>query len=536
MNTHANQDSLGKAVSLLRCFVDGQEEWGVRELASALRQPTSSVHRLLRILRREGWLEFDDISQKYRTGLELVRIGSVVAQRYPLRRIASRAMKSLALLASESVWLSVYEPNRKQVVYVTEQRSAHALRHDAPIGQSANLADDLTGQLVLAHMPESEARRILGDEAYRNIRERLLQIRLDGFVLRDRTEEDPVVLIAAPIIDSGKTCVGALTLAIPVHRYSPEKQAELAAAVRAASDRVSHHLGAQLLGGASSGSWYDGIETIAELMQDHVTGLTATPTLGGGTRNLLELVEGRGAYCMTTWSSLKSASEGSAPFKKKHGSLRAVMNLSTLKMHVVCQKGVQIETFSDIARYRVSPGLVGFSTYHLFYETLRLAGLNEASFKERQGSIVHFDYPEAARQFEKGNIDVIFWMTATPNSLLTRLSMQGANVTGLDRGLIDAVLDGNDAYERAEIDAGTYHGQSRAIQTIAVRTTLATLADRPEVEVNDVVRTLFQRRDDLSRISPAYSFDARFAAKEGPVPFHAGAHRYWNEVLSVDPR
>ena len=87
-----SSNTVSKAFAVLRCFIDGQEEWGVRELAAVIRQPTSSVHRLLKILRREGYLEFDPAVQRYRVGLELVRVASVI------RPVSLRAFEAVATL------------------------------------------------------------------------------------------------------------------------------------------------------------------------------------------------------------------------------------------------------------------------------------------------------------------------------------------------------------------------------------------------------------------------------------------------------
>src|ERR1700741_3042340 len=63
--------SVAKAVAVLRAFIDRQQAWGVRQLANALGQPGSSIHRLLQILRKDGLVEWDPDNQKYRSGMEL---------------------------------------------------------------------------------------------------------------------------------------------------------------------------------------------------------------------------------------------------------------------------------------------------------------------------------------------------------------------------------------------------------------------------------------------------------------------------------
>jgi len=530
-------DSVGKTFAVLRCFVDGQEEWGVRELAAALGQPTSTVHRMLKILRREGMLEFDEAQQKYRVGLELVRIGAVVSQRTRLVSVAAPVMKDLVARTAESAWLALYEPGRQRTIYVAEQRTPHPLHHPAPIGREAPLTGDLTGHVVLAFLPEHDRTRaaaLRGSAAPSAAR--LAEIRLRGYAVDATDGGDAAVLIAAPILDAMRIPAGALVLAVPRHRYRIEAERELGTIVVDAASRISHFLGAQLLGGASAGSWRDGFEIIAGLMGQHVAGLVSTPSLGGGSRNLIDLREGRGAYCMTTLASLHAAYHGLSPFATPSDRLRMVMSLSRLHLHVIARPGVTAKSFRDLRRYRVSPGLIGFSTFNLFQELLGLSGITEADFRRAGGDVVHFDYPEAKRQFEAGHIDVLIWLTGTPSALIRELALaRRGRMLEVEPELIEALVKRNPAFETTVLPAGTYPNQDGNVCSLSVRTVLATVLDRHSDEVYAVARSVFERRDELARVAPAYAeLDLNFAMVPASIPFHEGAARYWMQA-SVGP-
>lgn len=526
--------SIGKAIAVIRCFIDGQDEWGVRELAAALSQPASSVHRLLRVLMREGLLAFDPVQQKYRVGMELYRIGSAVGHRMRFGQIAEPVMKELVDETGESVWLATFDADDpRRVVYVEERAPPQRLRQPAPIGRTCGIADDVAGLAVLAFLGEGERARSGVDEArLSELEGRLCTIRLGGYAIDVSDDPDPVVRIAAPTFDGKRRPNGAVVLAVPSHRFDRAREAQFGARVAVAADRLSHFQGAQLLGGAGAGSWHDGLEVIGGLMRPHVSGMVATPSLGGGARNLDELQDGRGAYCMTTAASLRAAYEGLPPFRQPHDRLRAVMNLSRLHLHIIVRASTGVGSFRDLRRLRLSPGLQGFSTSHLFDDLLALAGVSAASIRRAGGDVVHFDYPEARRQFEAGHIDAMIWLTGLPNALYRDLAATGdARLVPLDRPLIEAMAAQNPAYEAGALPAGMYQNQPDPVPTLGVRTVLATTVDRDPAEVRAVTQAVFERRQDLVRVSSAYGdLDATFAQGMMTVPVHSGARDHWDAI------
>src|SRR5437899_7817566 len=94
-NAESPVASVAKALATLRAFVDGQEQWGVRELAAALAEPPSTMHRLLASLRADGFVRYDRVRQKYSAGPEFVRLSAAVLHRDSLRQAALPLLRQL---------------------------------------------------------------------------------------------------------------------------------------------------------------------------------------------------------------------------------------------------------------------------------------------------------------------------------------------------------------------------------------------------------------------------------------------------------
>ena len=73
--------SIERAISILKAFSTEKGELGVTELSRQLNLHKSTVSRLLASLQREGLVEEDLVTRKYRLGMALVTLGGLVLQR-----------------------------------------------------------------------------------------------------------------------------------------------------------------------------------------------------------------------------------------------------------------------------------------------------------------------------------------------------------------------------------------------------------------------------------------------------------------------
>ena len=249
--------SVAKAVATLRAFVDGQQAWGVRELANALGQPGSSVHRLLQILRKDGLVEWDPVNQKYRSGMELFRWSAILSRRFQLADVARPIMMDLAAALGESCWLGIYEPIQNAHAYVFEVLASRPLNYAARLAQYEPLEKSAAGVAIMAFLPDAERDMRTGNAkrkkkaASTNIVDaELRRIRIDGYATRQSADEDAPVTIAAPVFGARDVPAASLTLAVPPHRCPPGKIRELGAAVARAAERLSYRIGSQVVGAA----------------------------------------------------------------------------------------------------------------------------------------------------------------------------------------------------------------------------------------------------------------------------------------------
>lgn len=534
--------SVAKAVAALRAFVDGQQAWGVRELANALGQPGSSVHRLLQILRKDGLVEWDPVNQKYRSGMELFRWSAILSRRFQLADVARPIMVDLAATLGESCWLGIYEPIRNAHAYVFEVLASRPLNYAARLAQYEPLDKSAAGAAIMAFLPEGGrgkgaggARRTRQSASKNVIDAELRRIRIDGYAVRPSADEDAPVTIAAPVFGARDVPAASLTLAVPLHRCPPDKVRELGAAVARAAGRLSYRIGSQVVGAAGAGAWHQGLNAIARLLQRDVADITTNAATRGGDGALRQLQAGQGAYCFAVADSLAEAFRGKPPFRRPHDRLRAMFSIFPLYLHIAVKRESPIKTFADLKRGRISAGDRDFTTARVVSRLLQLAGL-AATPAAAERRLVFLDYLEAHREFLDDKLEAVISLTALDDPSYRELARRSdIRLLPLDRRLVEAFAAEHPTYEAAVIPGSTYPGCDVVTRTIMAPTVMATTIDRSDEEVYEVTRTIYENRKELaSAVSGFNASGSSFIFRGITIPLHPAAKRFWREKGLID--
>jgi DNA-binding IclR family transcriptional regulator len=117
MTRHAdNQTSLEKALDVCEALAGAQRGLSVTDLAKAVRQPPSTVHRLLAILKRRGFVRQDDETARYSLTLKMLDLSFRLLGRSELRLHAYPVLREYVLRTGLRTFIAV--PAAGEVTYV----------------------------------------------------------------------------------------------------------------------------------------------------------------------------------------------------------------------------------------------------------------------------------------------------------------------------------------------------------------------------------------------------------------------------------
>jgi DNA-binding IclR family transcriptional regulator len=243
--------SVTAAIRLLKAFSDDEAEIGISVLSQRLGIAKSTVHRLVVTLVAEGLLEQNPESGRYRLGIGVFELGSLVRRRMNLSSEARRFLFDLREKANETVLLAI--PDHAEIVYVNNLESNHAIRLKSDVGMRrpafctalgrAILAfsSEATVDAILAQPLESRTSKTITDPA--RIRVGLREVRRRGYAIEDEESELGMRCIAAPIFRMGGEIAGCVGLAGPVQRLSLEALIDLAAPLLETAQAISQRMG-----------------------------------------------------------------------------------------------------------------------------------------------------------------------------------------------------------------------------------------------------------------------------------------------------
>src|ERR1043166_2226407 len=209
--------SVATSVRLLKAFSEQQVEIGISDLAKRLGVAKSTVHRLAVTLVAEGMLEQNPDTGKYRLGIALFRLGSLVRQRMSVSNEARPLLRELREKINETVHLAVLDGNEIMYVYNLESTQAIRMRSDVGVRKPAYCTAE--GQAILAFQPDEVVDRVIE----RGLIARTPQTVTDGLVLKrvldgvrqrgcaieDEESELGMRCIAAPLRnDAGEVVAG----------------------------------------------------------------------------------------------------------------------------------------------------------------------------------------------------------------------------------------------------------------------------------------------------------------------------------------
>lgn len=220
--------SVATSIRLLKAFSEEQVEIGISELARKLGVAKSTVHRLAVTLVADGMLEQNPETGKYRLGLSLFRLGSLVRQRMNLSTEARPLLRELREKVNETVHLAVLDGSEIMYVYNLESTQAIRMRSDVGVRKPAYCTAE--GQAILAYQAPDLVEQVVRDGLAartpqtvtdpQSLKKILEGVRSRGCAIEDEESEIGMRCIAAPVRNDLGEVVAAIGLAGPVSRLS----------------------------------------------------------------------------------------------------------------------------------------------------------------------------------------------------------------------------------------------------------------------------------------------------------------------------
>lgn len=220
--------SVNRALSVFNSFDTKHLEWGVTDLSIHLNLHKSTVHRLMSLLESEGFLEKNDLNQKYRLSLKFLELGRLVQDSLDARKIAFPFLERLSEDLDKTVHLVVRD--KDEAVYIERIDRPDSVVQYTRVGRRLHLHCSAAGKVFLAEMSPGEITRIFengGPEVYTEntishittLIDHVKQIKQKGYAVDNEELEYGLMCVGAPIRNYTGKVVAAVSVSGPPQSF-----------------------------------------------------------------------------------------------------------------------------------------------------------------------------------------------------------------------------------------------------------------------------------------------------------------------------
>ncbi len=285
--------------------------------------------------------------------------------------------------------------------------------------------------------------------------------------------------------------------------------------------------------GGITGVYYPTGGAICRLMNKRrkETGIRCSvESTGGSIYNINAIRNGELEFGVAQSDWQYHAYHGTSKFKDKgpFKELRAVFSIHPEPVTIVARNDAGVNTILDLKGKRVNIGNPGSGTRGTWEVIEKALGWKRSDLK----LAAELKSAETGQALCDNKIDAYFWLVGHPSALTQEtLASCASHLVNARAPKLDELVKSKPYYSFAEIPAGMYPGQDKAVPTWGVRATLVTSAKVPEDVVYNLVKSVFDNFDAFKKLHPAFGHltEKEMISASLSAPLHPGAVKYYKE-------
>ena len=281
--------------------------------------------------------------------------------------------------------------------------------------------------------------------------------------------------------------------------------------------------------GGTGGVYFPYGGGLGEVISRHVDGASGSAEVtGASVENVALISRGDSDLALALADTVYQAFHGEGAFEGRQVSeLRALASIYPNAVQIVTIEGSGITSLEDLRGQRVSVGAPGSGTEVSAQTLLAANGITYDDFDPQR-----LNFNETADALRDGDIAAGFWSVGPPTSSIMNLATtRDISIVALSEEEIANAVAVEPTFAPYTLRAGIYDGVAEPVLTISTPNVLIAHEDMDEDLVYNIVKAMYENVDELIAIHPAANdTTVDFSIDSTPIPFHAGALRYFEEI------
>lgn len=281
--------------------------------------------------------------------------------------------------------------------------------------------------------------------------------------------------------------------------------------------------------GGTGGTYYPVGGGLAEIVNNHVEGYSATAEVtGASVENMGLIATGDADLAIALADTVAQAYTGTGKFEGQQlPMVRGLASLYANMVHIVALESSGITSLEDLRGKRVSIGAPGSGTEVNTAAILQANGISYDDIDEQR-----LNFNETADALANGDIDAGFWSVGAPtSSILNLATTQDIVIISMSEAELNAAMAANETFAMTTLPGGSYTGVDDDIAVLGIPNVLTVSSEMSDDLAYELTKAMFENIAELQAVHPAANETTiEFTMGATPIPLHAGALRYYDEV------
>ena len=283
--------------------------------------------------------------------------------------------------------------------------------------------------------------------------------------------------------------------------------------------------------GGTGGVYYPVGGGYAQIIDQFVDGYSGSVEVtNASVENVAFISRGDSDLALALADTVLAAYAGTGRFGPD-GELPQLANLRVITIayanavHVITVEGSGIESLADLVGKRVSVGAPGSGTEVSAQTILNANGISYDDF-----SVQRLSVNETADALRDGSIDAGFWSGGVPTGgVLSLAETRQIKLVPISEDEVANVIAADPTFIPYTFPAGAYRGIAETT-SVGTPNLLIASSDMPDELAYDFTKALFENIGVVQAIHPSANETVPDVVVNSPVPLHAGAIAYFEEI------
>jgi TRAP transporter TAXI family solute receptor len=279
--------------------------------------------------------------------------------------------------------------------------------------------------------------------------------------------------------------------------------------------------------GTTGGTYYPLGGAMAKIWTDNIPNVHASVQSTGGTNQNIQLMADGQSEVGFTDTKYVLAYNGEGDWKGQPQTwLRGLLPLYPEPTNILVAKDSGIKTLEDMKGKRISIGAVGSGTESTSRELFSVLGMDV----DKDIKAFMLGTGDTAKAFQDKQIDAAILVGSLGMSSIVELtSLNLVDFLDVPDETFEKIYEVNNTWVQFTIPANYYQNQPNPVNTYSAFNTLSCREDLPEDLAYQMVKTLFDHKEDLLAVRQTMENMTLENVEKIAIPIHPGALKYYKE-------